>query len=50
MNFDISKERMLEGMHTMNNDLVRLVREMQITKEDAMRVSTVPSELEKMLY
>jgi len=41
---------MREGMHTMNHDLVRLVREMQITKEDAMRVSTVPSELEKMLY
>ncbi len=41
---------MREGMHTMNSDLVRLVREMKITKEEAMKVSSVPSELEKMLY
>lgn len=41
---------MREGMHTMNNDLIRLVHESKITKQDAMRVSTVPAELEKMLF
>ena len=39
---------MREGMHTLNSDLIRLIREQKITKEEAMKVSSVPAELEKM--
>lgn len=38
-----------EGMHSLNDDLIRLVHEDKITREDAIRVSTDPSALEKVL-
>lgn len=37
------------GMHTLNNDLARLVRQGTITKQDAMRVSTDKSELQDLI-
>ena len=35
------------GMHTLNSDLLQLVKRQKITKEEALRVSSSPSELEK---
>jgi twitching motility protein PilT len=37
------------GMHTLNNDLARLVRQGTITKADAMRVSTDKNELKDLI-
>lgn len=39
---------MREGMHTLNSDLYSLVRRQKITKEEALKVSSTPTELEKM--
>ncbi len=39
---------MREGMHTLNSDLYSLVRRQIITKEEALKVSSLPTELEKM--
>ncbi len=39
---------MREGMHTLNSDLYSLVRRQIITKEEALKVSSTPTELEKM--
>ncbi len=39
-----------EGMHTLNANLASLANSMQITKEDALKFSSSPMELSKMLY
>jgi twitching motility protein PilT len=39
---------MREGMHTLNSDLYSLVRRQIISKEEALKVSSTPTELEKM--
>jgi len=39
-----------EGMHTLNSDLFSLVRRQLITKQEALKVSNSPTELEKMFY
>lgn len=39
---------MREGMHTLNYDLYSLVRRQIVTKEEALKVSSMPTELEKM--
>ncbi len=38
-----------EGMHSLNDDLLRLVHEDKVTVAEAMKVSTDPSALEKIL-
>ena len=38
-----------QGMHTLNSDLARLVREGKITKEAALEHSTNKSELEQTI-
>ncbi len=36
------------GMHTLNMDLANLVRRQRVSKEEALKVSSTPGELEKM--
>ena len=38
-----------EGMHTLNDDLVRLVQDDKITRDTALKVSDDPGSLEKMI-
>ena len=39
-----------EGMHSLNDDLIALVNDGKVTRDEALKVSSDPASLEKVLY